>query len=365
MRRLTEDMPGSGGTLRADPEDFRVDEEIPYAPSGSGDHLFLRVEKRGMDTFEAVRRLVRGLGLDPGRARGVGAAGLKDRHAVARQWLSLPWPGGARLPAPGPLAEGLELLEVARHAHKLRRGHVARNRFSVVLREVPPGGLDRAATTLEALRARGLPNRFGPQRFGRAGDNPERARAILAGRERPPRDRRLAGLLLSSLQSELFDRVLELRLEDGRWDEPRLGDRMQKHRFDDAGEPLTGGPEFWVDDPEAERPRMRALAISPMARLPGRRLAAARGEAATLEARAVRDVGLEAETLQRLGAGVFRSLRVPLGPSARVDAVADDPEAFRVTVVLPAGSYATVLLDELAKPAQPLTRRLPEPGGSR
>lgn len=351
MIRLTADLPGSGGELRADPEDFVVRESIPYAPEGSGAHAFLRIEKRGVDTLEAARRILRVLEdqSSPRLPPEMGMAGLKDRHAVAEQWISLPWAADRELPPAGSLAEGVELLEATRHRHKLRKGHVAANRFEITIRAVPEGGFERARATLEALQERGVPYRFGPQRFGRDGDNAEQARAILSGRARAPRDRRLASLLMSALQSEVFNRVLDLRLERGLFERAIEGDRMTKH--------ATGG-QFWVDDPDAETARVRALEISPLARLPGRKLAPLRGLAAELEAEALSASGLDEPTLGRLGVGVFRALRHPL-PHASIEALG--PDSFRVELELPSGAYATVVLDELLKPADGPLRRVLEP----
>ena len=122
---LTGDLPGIGGTLRARPEDFFVDEEPAYEPSGNGDHVFVRIEKRGMTTPQAVERIARALTVNP---RDIGVAGMKDRHAVTRQWISLPPPVTPE--AVQALAlEDITMINVARHPHKLRTGHVRANRF--------------------------------------------------------------------------------------------------------------------------------------------------------------------------------------------------------------------------------------------
>ena len=122
---LTEDLPGTGGTLRARDEDFVVDEEPAYLPSGTGDHVFVRIEKRGLATPVAVTQLARALGV---KDRDIGVAGMKDRHAVTTQWLSLPPPVTPEA-ALAVIAEGLRVLEARRHGHKLRTGHVRGNRF--------------------------------------------------------------------------------------------------------------------------------------------------------------------------------------------------------------------------------------------
>ncbi len=84
---LTSELAGTGGTLRTSDDDFAVDEELPYAPAGTGDHVFVRIEKRGLTSPEAAHAIARALGI---RDRDIGIAGMKDRRAVTRQWLSLP-----------------------------------------------------------------------------------------------------------------------------------------------------------------------------------------------------------------------------------------------------------------------------------
>jgi tRNA pseudouridine13 synthase len=160
---VTADRPGSGGRLKCSPEDFQVDERPAYLPGGSGPHLYLHVEKRGLTTRDAVRWLARALGVGE---RDVGYAGLKDKAAVTTQWLSFPV---TRDPDPAGLAtEGLRVLAASRHQNKLRVGHSRGNAFQVVVRS---GQLAAAAACAARLRETGLPNFFGPQRFGSGGAN--------------------------------------------------------------------------------------------------------------------------------------------------------------------------------------------------
>jgi tRNA pseudouridine13 synthase len=350
--RLTTDLPGSGGRLTSSPEDFQVEEVLAYPLEGHGEHLFVRVQKSGIDTLEVTRRLVRQFGLATDGARlpaEVGLGGLKDRHAIARQWLSLParWFDEPALERLATLAdEHFSVLEIRRHAHKLRRGHVRANRFTLVIRDVPEGGLTRARRVLARLGELGVPNTFGPQRFGAAGDNADVAREILAGQRRAPRERRLAELYFSALQSEVFNRALAMRLERGLWLTALEGDLMRKH---------DSGGIFEVRDPGAETPRLVAREISPTAAMPGRRTRWAKGEALAMERAAMAASGLDERAAARLGEGTRRALRFPLDPEARLTEAG--PGAFRLEVTLPSGAYATVLLDELLKPeGGPLTR---------
>ncbi len=125
--RLTAALPGTGGAVRATPDDFEVEEIPAYVPSGQGEHVFLLVEKVGIDTPEAASRIATALGLEPGD---VSWAGLKDRVARSRQWLCVPARAEAALGALGPTAE-LRILSHARHGNKLRVGHLRGNRFRI------------------------------------------------------------------------------------------------------------------------------------------------------------------------------------------------------------------------------------------
>src|SRR5436305_10315838 len=84
---FTADLPGVGGRIRTRDEDFEVEEVPSYEPCGSGDHLYLWIEKRGIAPEFFARTLAGRLCISPGD---VGTAGLKDRHAVTRQWVSVP-----------------------------------------------------------------------------------------------------------------------------------------------------------------------------------------------------------------------------------------------------------------------------------
>ncbi|MCC7380585.1 MAG: tRNA pseudouridine(13) synthase TruD [Deltaproteobacteria bacterium] len=337
MTWLTTDLQGSGGVLHADPNDFIVEEIPSYLPSGEGEHLMMRIEKIGLTTPEALRRLATALELHP---RDLGTAGMKDKNARARQWVSAPWPVKKALPDLSRLeSPDLRVLEADRHGNKLKRGHQRGNRFEITVRGVAPGGLDRARAILEALRARGVPNAFGPQRFGARGDNADQALAILRKEERPPRDRRILGLLFSALQSKVFNRTLALRIERGLFTTALAGDVMQKHD--------THGL-FDCVDASADQPRVEALQISPTGPLPGPQMRPAHGVPHELELAALADCRLTGDDVSRLDAGTRRVLRYPLDPEARLSPI--DPDAYRLEVTLPSGAFATVLLGELIKP---------------
>jgi tRNA pseudouridine13 synthase len=332
---VTADLPGSGGTVRAAPEDFRVDEVPAYLPAGAGPHLYLRIEKRGRTTRDAVRALARALGVPE---RDAGFAGMKDKDAVTTQWLSFPV---ARDPDPAALAApGLAVLEVSRHGNKLRTGHVRANVFSILVRG---GDAARARAAAEALAARGLPNFFGPQRFGAVGRNAAVGRALLCGEETPEvrraaRDRFLRRLSLSAYQALLFNRWLAERMADGLFAAALLGDVMKK---------LDTGGLFDCADPATDGPRVARFEISPAGPMFGHRLRAASGEALAREERVLRAEGIALADFARGGGeaeGTRRAARLP----ARI-AIAEEAGGYRARFELPKGSYATVVLRELMK----------------
>src|SRR5581483_8557237 len=207
MRLTTASLPGTGGLLKSVPDDFVVEGLPAYPPSGDGTHTFLWIEKRALTTDEAMQRVAAALGAD---AREGGAAGMKDRQAVTRQWISLPNVDPDR--ARGLTLDGVRVLEAARHPHKLRTGHLRGNRFVVTLRGTTDG-VERARAILDALAQRGLANYFGAQRFGARGDNARLGRAILDGKP-GPRSRSQRRLVVSAYQSELFNRYLDRRIAD-------------------------------------------------------------------------------------------------------------------------------------------------------
>jgi tRNA pseudouridine13 synthase len=332
---VTAGLEGSGGTLRATPEDFRVDEVPAYLPSGAGPHLYVRIEKRGRTTRDALRALAEVLGVPE---RDAGYAGLKDKDAVTTQWLSFPV---AKDPDPAALAgPGLAVLEVSRHANKLRPGHVRANRFSLAVRGGDPG---RARAAAAALLERGLPNFFGPQRFGAAGRNAEVGRALLRGEATPEarraaRDRFLRRFSISAYQAELFNRWLAARMADGLFAAALAGDVMKK---------LETGGLFTCDDPAADGPRVARFEISPAGPMFGHKLRPAAGEALAREERVLAADGMTLAAFARGGGeaeGTRRAARLRV--EVRLEPLED---GYRADFELPKGSYATVVMRELVK----------------
>jgi tRNA pseudouridine13 synthase len=337
----------SPGTLKAKPEDFIVDEIPAYEPSGEGEHVFIRFTKRDLTTADAMRTIARALGCDP---REAGAAGMKDKRAIATQTVSVHVPRGANALDVAESARqidlpGIRVHQAVPHGHKLKAGHLTGNRFEIVVRDIPPERFDEAGRVLDAVAREGLPNAFGAQRFGAAADNPARALAWLRGEERGPRDRRMLRLLWSSLQSAVFNAVLEERVRDGTWALPIGGDLLKLR---------ASGGLFLCTNVTVDRERARIGDVSPTGPIIGARMRWPEGSPADLERRVVdqmlgRDVDLV--RARALGEGTRRALRVwaqDLRWERFAASAEDDPRpngaCMRVGFVLPKGAYATTLL---------------------
>lgn len=203
-------------SFKSVPADFEVEEVLGFEPSGAGEHLFIWVEKIGLSTPELISRIAREHDFN---AAQISHSGLKDKHAVTRQWLSLHLPGKDS-PVKDVIGDGYRVLRQVRHLKKLRPGSHQANRFRLRLRLVGMLG-DVTRQQIEAVRSGGFANYFGDQRFGRKQDNV--AQALLAlDKRKLSRSRR--GLLVSALRSHLFNQILLRRIELNSWITPLPGD---------------------------------------------------------------------------------------------------------------------------------------------
>ncbi|MEN6334036.1 MAG: tRNA pseudouridine(13) synthase TruD [Phycisphaerales bacterium] len=400
---LTADLPGVGGAIKTRPEDFFVEELPAYEPSGSGTHIYAQIEKKGLGTREAIDRIARALNI---QRRDIGTAGLKDAHAVARQWISIEHIDPAKLEQLS-LAE-VRVLKTSRHTNKLKPGHLRGNRFVVRVRQLalpPEEALAIAEKAMAILTTRGVPNYFGPQRFGnhrnnhllgralarndadgfmdeflgrpnaefdsptvlqarsqyeqgqyeesvkswphQFSDHRRALRAIIAGKGKKKRglftvDKHLQGLFISAYQSDLFNRVLVARMPD--IDKVFLGDMAYKH---------DNGACFRVEQPEVEQPRCDRFEISPTGPLMGQRTTRLTGPAGEIE-----NPILEAESLgegesghmKRLGArGGRRPLRFQPRNADLKSGLDELGPYLELRFELDAGCYATTLISEITK----------------
>ncbi|GAB3336992.1 tRNA pseudouridine(13) synthase TruD [Marilutibacter aestuarii] len=325
--------------LRSAPEDFFVEELPGFEPSGSGEHLLLTLEKRGMNTAFVARRLADWAGVDE---RGIGYAGLKDRHAVTRQRFSIHLPGRGDPPLESLAIDGdegelLKVLESTRHARKLPRGALAGNRFVLRLRGVR-GDREAVESRLRDIADRGVPNYFGEQRFGRGGGNLHAALAMFGGK-RVGREQR--SHLLSAARSHLFNRVLAARVIDGSWDRGVEGEAWMLD-----GSRSVFGPEPWSD---ALAERLARFDIHPSGPLWGQGEPRSAGEARRIEFDALAAPPGEALKAGLEGAGLKQERRaLRLRPAALQWQWPDD-DALELRFELPPGAYATVVLAELGE----------------
>ncbi len=328
---LTAELPGTGGVLRTTDEDFTVDEEPAYLPSGAGDHVFVHLEKRGLTTPMVVSAIARALAIGE---RDIGVAGMKDRRAITRQWLSLPPPitpeAALALAIPD-----VAILAAVRHGNKLRTGHVRANRFRIRVRGTTDAAAARAI--LEHLaRPPGAPNWYGEQRFGFAGDNAARGRALLTGER--SRDRKRDRLMISALQSELFNAWLVARIADGLYARVLAGDVLHKQP----------GGMFTCEDAAIDEARLLAGELVATGPMFGDRMRRATGVAGEREDAILTGAGLAHDSwhaVRQIAEGTRRDASIAVTEVA----VERDADAIVVAVTLPGGAYATCVMREIMK----------------
>jgi tRNA pseudouridine13 synthase len=330
---LTPTLPGVGGRIKVACEDFEVEEIPAYEPSGEGDHLYLWVEKKDMGAEYFQRQIARRLQIPSGE---VGSAGLKDRRAVTRQWISVPASCEANLNQLD--GEGIQVLKVSRHNNKLKAGHLKGNRFRIVIREVNLG-ID-TEPILYTIRTQGLPNFYGPQRFGRGGETANMGMAMLKGERVSQRNPFLRKLALSATQSLLFNDYLAQRLTDGLLRTVLPGDVMAK---------WPAGGMFTAEDVPTEQARFDARETVSAGPMFGRKTFPSKGEANEREAKILEAAGLTRQSFDGFGKLLMGTRRHNLIYVDDLAAEHTPDNQLVLTFTLPSGSYATVLLREIMK----------------
>jgi tRNA pseudouridine13 synthase len=329
-------------TLKASPEDFIVEEVPAYLPSGQGEHWFLKVRKRELNTADVMRRLAMAFGVD---ISVVGSAGLKDKQAVTTQWLSVHLPGWQEresqvrdgLEEVQRALKGLEILEAKPHDNKLKTGHLKGNAFRLVVRGVrwAEGGWDGLAAAGDQIAKHGFLNYFGAQRFGGDRDNVGRGlRKLSGGRIHDRKDR----LMVSAVQSAVFNLYAASRARRGELCRVFEGDVLKRVE--------TGG-EFVCTDPVVDQRRLDEGELVVTGPLPGLKARQALGQPLAWEHEAMAEVGLTRAHLvaaKRAAQGDRRPLMVR--PEA-FEVARTGEDTLSLSFVLPAGSYATMLLYDL------------------
>ncbi|MDT0635370.1 tRNA pseudouridine(13) synthase TruD [Spectribacter hydrogenoxidans] len=337
--------PDARALMRAEDADFRVEELMPVTLTGEGEHLWLQARKTGWNTVALADRLADHYGL---RSRDIGMAGLKDRHAVTTQWFSLPMPI-KQAPADPPDLDGVEWLAMTRHDRKLRRGTHRGNRFELCLRSVE-GDRDDIEQALVRVRDTGVPNYFGAQRFGHGARNLDLVDQLFAGRRMKPSGRSFA---LSAARSHMFNQVLARRVERGDWNQLLPGEFVclagSQSGFQPPGDEIAG---------DTLQRRLAEFDIHPSGPLPGRGRAEVEGEVLVLENEVIAPFEAWLDGLVRHKVDAARRPLRAVVP----DLVWDWPGAacLRMTFSLPAGSFATMVVREIASVTEPSRERSAE-----
>ncbi|MBU2863740.1 tRNA pseudouridine(13) synthase TruD [Reinekea forsetii] len=317
------------GVLKQYPEDFKVTEKLPESPSGEGEHLWLTIEKTNQNTAWVAKQIAKWANVQP---RHVSYAGLKDRQAITIQTFSVHLPG-LQTPDTGLLEiDGVKIINATRHSKKLRTGQLIGNNFTIRVRNVEQSK-DIIEKNWSQVCEQGIPNYFGPQRFGRQGKNVEDGSQWLLGEKKLPKH--LQSICLSAVRSYLFNNLLAQRIAEGSWSTLIPGDFAQFN---------AGKAGFYCEKIEpAEIERCKNGEISPSASLPGE----SRDEFAALDAREQNTLEpfqeLTSALINKRVARHFRKLRVfPESPALHFES--GDPV---FSFFLPAGCYATAVMTEL------------------
>lgn len=319
------------GQIRKTPQDFQVIEKLGFEFSGDGEHDYLWIEKTGANTTWVARMLAEHAGL---AQRDVGYAGLKDRHAVTRQWFSVRRPGSQGTDWNKLKIDGVRIIETQRHQRKLKRGAHTGNRFRIAIREVSSDGID-VQDRLNAMRAGGIPNYFGTQRFGRGANNLHMAGSLAAGK-RLRRDKR--SIVLSAARSFIFNEILSARVSDGTWNKALPGDMLN---LDGSGSVFRGDEIDEVIDQ-----RVAALDVHPTGALWGDGAANCDGAPAMLEQKVA---DRSSEYVECLRAARMKPARRALRAVVRDLDWQVNGSDICLEFELDRGSYATAVLRELVE----------------
>ncbi|MEP4484307.1 MAG: tRNA pseudouridine(13) synthase TruD [Halioglobus sp.] len=324
--------------VRTQPRDFIVREQLGFDPEGEGEHVFLHLEKQGLNTLDLVARVSQLSGID---RSDIGYSGLKDRNALTSQWLSVRMAGKAE-PDWSELEVGsnVKILDCRRHLRKLKRGVHRCNRFTLTLRGLT-GDRESLEQRLASIKQRGVPNYFGEQRFGREGSTLAQAKAWRdGGGRRISRNRR--SLFFSALRAELFNQLLAVRVDEGTFAAPATGDACQ----------LQGSRSVFlcVEADEVMQRRATEGDIHPALPLWGVGIPVASGEVHARQANTLREHQLTCSFLETKQLELsYRAARL----------LADDfcwqfcdDDTLTIEFSLGAGGYATAVLAELVEYTQ-------------
>lgn len=318
------------GVLKATAETFQVDEIIDIPLTGEGEHLWLWIEKRQLNTEEVARQLARAAGV---AFKHISYAGLKDRQALTRQWFSIHAPGKS-VDVSSIESEQLCVLAQQRHSRKLQRGAHSANGFKIRLTQLVADKTLLEAR-LEQIQRFGVPNYFGLQRFGRDGMNVQQAIHYAEQQQLPPR-RNLRSRLLSSARSVIFNRILAARVAEQSWQHAQQGDLLAF---------TQSRSHFLASEQDIQDPRLQQLDLHPSGALWGRGELASQFAVLELERRAAGMYPQLCSWLEQ--AGLKQERRILRLPVAELDWCYPDENTLELRFQLPIGCYATVVIREL------------------
>lgn len=326
-------QPVASGVLKASAEDFRVIEDLGYAPDGEGEQLLVRIRKNGCNTRFVAEALAKFVGIHP---RDVSFAGMKDRHAVTEQWFCLRIPGKITPDLTAFELTGVEVLESARHRRKLRTGALQGNAFTLVLRQI--SDRDAVEQRLQLIARDGVPNYFGSQRFGHEGNNLTMAQRWAADEIRV-RERNKRSFILSAARSAMFNQVVSDRLaQQGSLTRVLPGDALQ----------LTGRGSWFVAE-AAERDtlqqRVDASELRITAPLPGSGEWGTRDDALAFEQNSLSGEGALIALMDRERVEAARRAMLVIPRDLQWNW--QDDVTLEMSFWLPAGSFATSVVREL------------------
>ena len=332
--------PVASGSIRHQPQDFIVEEIPAYLPCGQGEHVFVELQKTDLTTDKVIREFAQYFQVSPNE---IGTAGMKDRRAVTRQWISLPHRNNALTIITNFSHPNMEIRQVGLHNNKLKTGHLKGNRFDITVRGIDPAYRQEIDQRCQQLITTGVPNYFGPQRFGPDGINEQKGlRILLGGKKRC--DRRGLRFLLNAVQAAMFNDLLALRISENLFSRALLGDILVK------GE--SGGC-FVCTDAEGDQTRIDRFEIHPTGPMFGPKMMQPENKPAQMEALIMQRYQIGQEQFKRfskLTRGARRALRIDI---SCLQASWEKDGSYRLRFQLPSGSYATTLINELINMQDP------------
>jgi tRNA pseudouridine13 synthase len=336
--------PIQSGIIKSRPQDFIVREKLGYDLLGEGEHIYLWVRKEQLNTAYLAEQIAKFTKLP---LRAVTYAGRKDKHAVTEQWFGVHKPGKAEYDWDKLAVPGAKVIKAIRHNKKLRTGVLKGNHFELLVREI--SSFEGIEERLQSLSENGVPNYFGPQRFGDSRYDPRGSNLVLAekmilGEEIRNRNKR--SMAISALRSWLFNEYVSARIEDNCYQQPLVGDVMQ----------LSGSASFFnadiIDPTILQRLNIRDIQIS--APMWGAGNLASQDTAAEFENRLALKHPKVTETLTNLG---LKQERRPISLYPQDISWEMDNSQLSLRFTLPAGAFATSVLREVVKTSQPGTEQ--------